>query len=141
MPFKRTFREPVAESVTKPVDEAVAVPEVAAPVAAVAPGPGDTVGPITYAAAPAAPLPLGPGDSVPGEVLAPAPLAAKAEGPGDGPESEFEVRAAPAFGPGDVDSPRAAIRIPRRRSSGANALTSTSGALTWPSISSTTPRW
>jgi hypothetical protein len=44
------------------------------------------------------------------------PPVAPAPGPGDhiGPESEFDVRALPAFGPGEMAVPRPVIRLRKR---------------------------
>ena len=88
--------------------------------AAVAPplGPGD-VDPRSSSAAPAVAVrsPLGPGELSDGSTVQEMPPVPPPARPGDqvGPDSEFEVRAVPAFGPGDLAVPRPAIRRPIRR--------------------------
>lgn len=80
------------------------------------PGPGDEQPGRAASVALAVVGPLAPGDdarAVPADAMPPVcgPLA---PGATEGDEPTTETRAHPAFGPGDVDVPRAAMRVTRK---------------------------
>lgn len=79
-------------------------------------GPGDADPRSTVQVARPVEPPLGPGDTPRDATVQAMPDVKPAAGPGDsvGPESEYEMRALPAFGPGDIAVPRPAIRLKRK---------------------------